>query len=283
MLIGLRGGGGNLGVVVELEVKAYPLQQYHVGDAFFDTTDAVTTIKTVFANLSRMVKEKRLPRYAVVNPMLWPVPGLGLTLICSVLWSGPHDDEFQNFINDVTSLGPAHPALPTLKDSLVTMTPLGLVRKLHTMLAPRVYGHSTTVSLSELTPEFIDQFALCAAKIPRDCIGGVAFHGLSALSPSCSPDAPSSVCPYTEPLFVVEMIGHGANEGAGRTASAWARDSFEKLASVEGTSTKTYTPLTAPDLTNVEAIYGQKLRLLKELKNEYDPTGVFKNAVPMVV
>ncbi|KEY73253.1 hypothetical protein S7711_10085 [Stachybotrys chartarum IBT 7711] len=283
MLVGLRGGGGNLGIVVELVVKAYPLREVRMGNMFFDMSDLAQAISTVLGNLNQLINKGQIPAHCDVHPMLMPIPGLGFVLFCSMTWNGPIDNTYYAILDSVSKLGPAHETLPTIKDSMSVITPLGYAKKMGAILENKAHGEAHARSLTEFTSEANATIATCASEMPEQCNGGIALLVHRSTSPSCSEDALPSVSPYTKPCIVVEFIGQAATEQGGKIAVEWARKSAMKLAKVKGALLNSYLPLAAPDLNSLEGIYGEKLEKLRELKRKYDPQGIFANAIPKLV
>lgn len=99
-------------------------------------------------------------------------------------------------------------------------------------------------------------------------------------SPSCSKDVPDAVLPFRAPQTVLEILGFGQDEESSKETAQWARETRDVIYNSQDAMEGTYLPLTAPEVLDLEKVYGEKWAELKGLKAEHDPDGVFKYAVP---
>ncbi|KAF7553861.1 hypothetical protein G7Z17_g3323 [Cylindrodendrum hubeiense] len=285
MLKGLRGGGANLGVVVELTVKAYPLQDVQAGMLMFDSTDLSKAVTTFLTNYEKLFGEgKNVPSQIYPMPFIFAVPGLGITLCCCVIWNGTATDESRAWVDDVGKLAPLMPGTPEPQTAITTMKALDFSRQLTAMLPPQMLGgRPQSASLTRLTPSAIAGLANVAANMPKSSTGGINMHVVREDCPSCSDNVPDSVCPYREAHIMIELLGVGPDEEIGKEAAEWSMAARNELMGLEEATKKTYIAVTSPECLDVESVYGEKLAELKKLKKEYDPHGFFKNALPRLV
>ncbi|KAH7161847.1 hypothetical protein EDB81DRAFT_683928 [Dactylonectria macrodidyma] len=285
MLKGLRGGGANLGVVVELTVKAYPLQDVQAGMLMYESTNLSKSVTTFFTNYQKLFDGgKKIPSQLYAMPFIFAVPAVGITLCCCIVWNGTATNESRAWIDDVGKLAPLMPGLPEPQVAIAKMRALDFSQHLTAMLPPQILGgRPQSASLTHLSPSVISSLANVAATMPKSSNGGINMHIIRADCPSCLDDVPDSVCPYREPHIMLELLGVGPDEETGKEAAQWSMAARNELMGLEEATKKTYIAVTSPECSDWEGVFGEKLGELKELKKEYDPNGVFKNAIPRLL
>ncbi|KAH6976378.1 hypothetical protein BKA56DRAFT_589542 [Ilyonectria sp. MPI-CAGE-AT-0026] len=281
MLKGLRGGGANLGIVVELTVKAYPLQDVRAGMLMFDSSNLFEAVKTFFTNYAELFGAgKEIPSQLYAMPFIFAVPGLGITLCCCVIWNGVATEESRAWVDSVAKLAPLMPGTPEPQVAVSTTKAVDFARHITAMLPPQITGRTQSASLTHLSPAVIASLANVAAKMPASSNGGINMHVMRQDSPSCSESVPESVCPYREPHVMVEILGVGPDEESAQKSADWSMASRNELMGLEDATKRTYIAVTSPECLDLEGVYGDKLQDLKRLKKIYDPNGVFKNTIP---
>lgn len=282
LLKGLRGGGGSLAIVAELVIKIYPLEELQAGLIVHESSDLHKTVTTFYTNLGKLLDETggRLPRQLHTLPTISPIPGIGIVSGCIVAWKGPADEQFQHWRDRIASLAPLHPALPDAKTIVATTSLYDLQAHLINILPKSVTGRCHTATVTKWTPELIKKVADAAVKMPCKTTGGIHMHMLRIDSPSCLKDAPDAVVPFRTPQTVLEMLGFGQDEESSKETAQWARETRDVIYNSDDAIEGTYLPLTAPEVLDLEKVYGEKWAELRALKAEHDPDGVFKYAVP---
>ncbi|KAJ6782378.1 hypothetical protein PWT90_06468 [Aphanocladium album] len=284
LLKGLRGGGGSLGVVVQLTVKIYPINDIQAGMLVLDSTDIRAAVTTFYTALDRMTAEygARIPRKLHLQPAtVIEMPGLGRVSCVAVIWNGPADDEFREWTTRVAALAPLMPGTPDPLTAVATTTSHDFLAFLDTIVLKKAMGRCHTVSVTGFTPDVIAALAEAAAASPADgLLGGIYMHVVRADNPSCSGNVPDSVLPYRRPHIMLELLGFGKDPEAGKVAAQWALDTRNRLAGFDETMKNTYLPLTAPEFLDLENVYGDDLAVLKKIKAEVDPDNIFRHTVP---
>ncbi|TWU72885.1 hypothetical protein ED733_004143 [Metarhizium rileyi] len=285
LLKGLRGGGGSLAIVVELVIKAYPLNEIQSGMLLHDSTDMRKAISTFFTNFAALLDEHQgeLPSKLTVLPGVLPALGFGPVSGVIIVWNGPVDDESKEWIGRIASLAPLMPGTPGVDAAIMTTTAYGFTQYLNSMLPATVTGRCHTANVSSFTPEVIDNLAESAATIPAGFTGGLNMHMLRANSPSCSGHVPDSVLPCRKPHIMLELLGFGSDEESSNQAAQWALEARNRFVNCKSSTGSTYLPLTAPEFLDLERTYGDKLAELKNIKAEVDPDGVFQHTVPALI
>ncbi|RMJ10908.1 hypothetical protein CDV36_009455 [Fusarium kuroshium] len=285
LLQGLRGGGGSLAIVVELEVKTWPLCEVQAGMLFFESSDIADAVTTFFTNYNNLVNTYRdIPSKLYLMPSIWIYPKVGLSLTCGFIWNGSASDESRLWLERVSKLAPLSPNISDVHSTVMNTNALGFATMVKDMIPAQVLGCCQSADISHFSPEVVNELARIAHAIPRDSSGGVNMHTLRADSPSCRPDdTPDSVLPYRKPHVMLEFLGLGDDESSARGAAAWALDARNRISALPDAEGPTYLPLTAPEFVDLETTFGGHLAELRQLKREYDPAGVFKHTLPKLV
>ncbi|KAM5343337.1 hypothetical protein ACJ41O_014303 [Fusarium nematophilum] len=284
LLKGLRGGGGSLAIVAELEVKTWPLCEVQAGMLFYESSDIAAAVTTFFTNYNNLVnKYKVLPREFYLMPSIWIYPNVGLALTCGFIWNGSAGDESRLWLERVGELAPLAPNVADVHSAVIKTNALGFSAMVKDMIPAQVVGRCQSADVSHFSAEVVAELAKISELIPRDCVGGINIHTLRADSPSCGDDVPDSVVPYRKPHVMLELLGCGSDEASARTSAVWALDARNRIAALPDAESRTYLPLTAPEFVDLEVTFGEHLAELRKLKQEYDPEGVFKHTLPKLV
>jgi hypothetical protein len=250
----------------------------------FDSSDLATCVTTFFNSYNSMcaTHQDKIPSHLSIMPFIFGIPGLGLTMLCGFVWNGLASEESDAWLERLASFAPLVPGMPGPKEAIKPMTPYGYLTMLTSFLPEQVTSRAQTASVVKFSPDVIAALAKQSVRMPKGT-GGLNLHILRAGSPACSGNAPASVCPYREAHTFVEILGFAGDECTAEEAAAWSLETRNLLMESDAACKTTYLPLTAPEFVNLQDIYGDKLEVLKQLKREYDPKGVFKLTLPRLV
>jgi FAD/FMN-containing dehydrogenase len=301
MLKAMRGGGpGNWGVVVEVQVKVYPLSevvsatcarsgmpsdlkrgcadqkatQIQAGALVFDSSDLRATIETYLGNFNKMLATNPIPRPLTVHPLVLNLPS-GKVFLVTFFWSGPATPETGVWQERIASLGPC------VAQDIKSTTPLAQLTAVTGLIPTRSYGCTETVSLRYYSPSAATALADAAAAMPNDPGAGISVHSLETCSPSCQ-DRDDATFLVRQQHYMVEIVGFSIAPETSQVTRSWAAEARETLAAAEGAMEATYFPLTRARMVDLKKIFGKHLDELRELKEELDPKGVFKHAIPQL-
>ncbi|KAM0546005.1 hypothetical protein ACHAPJ_011117 [Fusarium lateritium] len=311
LLKGLRGGGGSIAIVVELEIKTWPLcevslpqfsplydpprvqpnvreaaksEQVQAGRFLYESSDIKATVSKFFTAYNDLLNTyKKLPSELYLLPSVWLYPDVGLVLTCGFVWNGPSSDASRLWVERAAALAPLASNTPDIHSTIVNTSALGFAAMVKDMVPDKVLGRCQTADVSILSPEVVAEVANIANEIPRNSSGGFIVHTLRTDSPSCRPNVPDSVLPYRKPHIMFELLGLGDDEAWATEAAAWSLNARNRLVILPHANAQTYLPLTAPEFVDLDAIFGDNLAELKRLKQEYDPNGFFKHTLPKLV
>lgn len=246
----------------------------------YDTSEVSQTVTQFFTNYAALLSEHGpLPRELYLFPAFWNFPHLGRTMTCSYTWNGPASDESRLWLDRALALAPLHTKMPP--PNVVTTTSLGLLETVSKNIPLTVHGRSQGTSVERWTTEIIAALATVAETMPTDSTAAFHVHTLRPECPSVQKEVPPSVSLYRKAGFFMDILGLAPSEAAGATSAKWALDSRDLIMATEGAGKTTYLAQTSPERTSLVDLYGEeKLRQLMELKNEFDPKGVFCFAVP---
>ncbi|CEJ54980.1 hypothetical protein PMG11_01266 [Penicillium brasilianum] len=271
MLTGIRGGGGSLGVIVEITVKIYPQDQVLAGAIFFKSEDMAAVVKQYNAAYSQ-AKEEGLPSSLHLFQAILNSP-VGKTFSLFFMWSSSDLEEGQRWLSKVSSWSPV--AMSTVQPS--THKDFGAF--VCSTMPKHTYGTIFTISFYDLTPEVLDVIGTHAQKQPDipELLFGV--HELRH-------DAPRE--PNLETVFdnrcahfLIEVIPLASNLETLAEGISWGEEFISALRKTDAGNIipSTYISLTSPKEVDMAKIYGSRYEVLKRIKKQYDPQNVFNNTL----
>lgn len=244
----------------------------------YDSTDITETVTTFFNNYSALFAGSPLPTELYLLPSFWNFPHIGPTMACSYIWTGPASETSKAWLDRATALAPLHTKAPP--PNIVPTTSLGYLEALGKKIPLSVMGRSQGTAIERWTPDVIASFATVASRMPLTSTAAFHVHTLRPECPSLLPSAPPSVCPYRQPSILVDLLGLAATDIAAEDSSKWALEGRDLMMSANGAGKKAYLAQTSPERTDLRGLYGDMLDELVELKEEFDPKGMFCFAVP---
>ncbi|KAH8881166.1 FAD-binding domain-containing protein [Thozetella sp. PMI_491] len=269
MLKCIRGASGNLGVIVEMTIKVYPLREMHFGNIVYASPDSVHDWFNAF---DKMTKETPLPSNFYIIPGVLNIPGIGRTFMALMFWHGPDGEEVQRWRSKFSNLA------PVAKSEMTKSTPLGVATMMTQMLPMNVYGQTATVSLSHYSAEATSIIAKHVDKMP-ECPGiMLAIH--SIWGEGCNnTNHLSSVWRHGEPHMMLEIVGMPVVKDFEEAAVAWAEDFRKELATADSALEGCYVSMSSRKV-DPKLVYGDEFEFLMGMKEKYDPNRVFKHAAP---
>lgn len=223
-----------------------------------------------------------MPTELCLMPFYLIDPQYGPTMAADFIWTGPVTNEYHTWLELVASLAPLMRGELPPWDSMRKTSSKEFV-DLYTQGLPRtVHGNTQAVSITHYSPQVVSILAEMAAALPKGSSGGFNTHTIRRESPACLPVRSNfSVAPYRRPQVIFEILGFGAEEQSAAQCMAWAREFRDRLSKTDAALPASYLALSAPDFVDLEKIYHSgRLAELKQLKEEYDPEGVFKHTLP---
>jgi FAD/FMN-containing dehydrogenase len=266
LLWGLRGGGGNFGVVTAFEYRLHPVPTTIGGPTVFPLDgDVLRRFDELVASapeeLGLLLGLALAPPLPFV-PDEWHLKPVTVVLSC---WTGDAEraDEALGRVADLgTAIGHAvgplpYPVMNTLFDELL---PKGL----------RHYWKS--VFVSQVADATVDLHVEHAARVPTLESGTFFFpvNGAAGRVP-----VGATAFPYRDARYGIGVFGTWSDPSADEQNAAWVREYYEALRphSLNGG----YVNFSAADEQNrVSETYRDNLDRLAQLKQRYDPHNVFR-------
>ncbi|CAG8938456.1 unnamed protein product [Penicillium salamii] len=270
MLTVIRGGGGALGVIVELTIRVYSLTQLLAGFIVYDSQDLPMTIRR-YNDAYRQQKEAGIPKELNLFQSVTHGP-TGKAMGVIFVWASSDFDAGQKWLSKVSSWSP-------VAMSTVAPTTMSVFNESTKTIAPQsAYGKSLTLSLRELTPEVVEVICKHASLQPNSPATIFGMHELRG----CAPQPPlNTLIAHRHPHFVMELLPTVRDADLLDAAVAWAHEFYEDLMKTDPANimASTYLPLTEPGKVNMKGIFGDKYEFLKVMKHRHDPENVFEHAL----
>jgi FAD/FMN-containing dehydrogenase len=253
LLWGLRGGGGNFGVVTEFVYRLHPFNPTVYGG------DLIYKIDNDFFQLYAEALDSA-PDEANIEPFFVPGEDGNMIAILGITWSGDH-------AAGEKALAPllAHPGL--LAGELGPKSYQAIQTQWDGLTAHGGQEYLKSGFLNELTPEVIE--------IMLDFINRGAtsswFQHLGGATSRVAPDATAFV---HRNVALNYGIGYSSRDPAQNEAGiAAVREYYNAL---KPHMVGFYTNLHQDNEKNIWGNYGPNYPRLVELKNQYDPTNLFR-------
>ncbi|KAJ5081478.1 d-lactate dehydrogenase [Penicillium alfredii] len=274
LLEGLRGGGGSLGIVVELRIKLYPAQEMQAGMIVFDPKSLSTTVTTALTNLTRLHETTPVPDNLDLQPIEVNIPDVGNVFGVCFAWFGSSSDQSKEWQEKISSLA------PVMMSTIKTTSLMEYVSEVSSVVPSKVYaGNFQTVNLAGLSvsKSTIEILAKYAETMPPT--GAlICLHYL--YGPSVKGQSLPGVFANRKPHQLVEISGLTATPEVADEGKTWVNQFAECIKKTEGLMEGTYISLTPKEDVDLKKIYGDRFERLLELKREFDPANVFKHTLP---
>jgi FAD/FMN-containing dehydrogenase len=253
LLWGLRGGGGNFGVVTEFVFRLHPFNPTVYGG------DLIYRVDQDFLEFYAELLDTA-PDEANIEPFFVPGEDGGMISIMGVTWGGDHAAG-EKALASMT----AHPGL--LAGELGPQSYQEIQTKWDGLTAHGAQNYLKSGFLNELTPEVIE--------IMVDFVNrGTTSSWFQHLGGATARVAPDATAFAHRKVALNYGIGYASNDPAQNEAGiAAVREYYNALAPHMAGF---YTNLTEDTEKNIWGNYGPNYPRLVELKNQYDPTNLFR-------
>ena len=279
MLWGLRGGGGNFGVVTEFEFRSHPIGPVVVGEAYHRIRDgdAAERVLRFYRDWTAEAPRDLTVWIAIeqVNPdydLLWPAHDGELVAGLLACYAGPSADKGTQIL------------APMLRDrrpdaSRVTTIPMVGLQHLQdgsNAAATGMRSYMKGEMITELTDAAIAGIAGSCQQMPtRNSLFEMGTLG-GAMGDVAETDAAVGLrsAQYLAGFSMMSPIDAGVEEGI-----AWTRSSWKSL--TDASAGGVYLNFSGEDgqdrvLKSLGATAGTKRQSLIALKRKYDPTNFFR-------
>ena len=262
LLWGLRGGGGNFGVVTSFEYRLHPVaSMMYGGRMMFSPADTPEVLK-FFAGFVTDI-----PDELYIDGALAVVPKVGRVMVCDVCYSGP-------LSKAEGVLAPLRRFRKPLQDALAPATYVTLQSSGDAGSAPGRGYYERSGFLRGIEPGLID--ASLAIMDEPNAIGELVYWQHGGAVARVKREATAIWHRDAARSLLVDSDWDDPHDARARdTAMHWAREAWRKL---EPFTDGFYVNTLAGDDPHqrVRATYGGNYPRLVELKGKYDPTNFFR-------
>jgi FAD/FMN-containing dehydrogenase len=267
LLWGLRGGGGNFGVVTSFEFRLHPLGRVLGGIAAHLRDRARDVLKFFRAYGADAPDELTLVAVLMTTPEGHPGVGIG------ACYSGP-TEEAERVIKPLREYG------PPLVDRLAVM-PYTVLQSMMDISAPfGSLNYWKADFMAELSDEAID-LLIEQANAMRSPLSQIHIHQLGGAMRHVAAEA--TAFHRRDAGFLYNLLGLWKDPVDNEVHSSWAKGAFEALRPVsQGGAYVNFLGDDGQD--RVRAAYGPNYQRLADLKRRYDPANLFRlnqNIKPM--
>ncbi|KAF7953061.1 hypothetical protein EAE96_006281 [Botrytis aclada] len=269
LLRAVRGGGGALGIIVELRIKVYPLQKVLAGKIVFQSEDISKTVE-IFNSRFKELSARGLPLQLTVQQSIFP-SSQGQIFVVQFMWASEDIRTGRQLLAHIESLAP-------VSQNEVVFTTISQWMDSNIGLPPGGYGKPLTLNVRSITPETTTVLARNLRRMPGDCLG----FSMQELRGTSTKTDLTAVFGAREPHFMFEILPIVSDMKSLEDANRWGENFLGELkrTNPENTLEGTYISLTRQSELSLSKIYGPNYGNLLELKWMYDPNDVFSLAIP---
>jgi FAD/FMN-containing dehydrogenase len=264
---GLRGGGGNFGVVTAVEFQLHPVANIYGGPMFFELSDAGDILRWYREFIADAPEAfGGFPAFQIAPPLPFiPEDRHGDTFMAFVAcWAGPIEE-------GETVLKPLHDVAPVVAEHVGPMPYPALNAAFDALVPPGLQHYWKANFVTELTDAMIDAHLEHGPDVPV-VNSTVHIYPINGACHRVAPDATAFV--NREANFATVIAGMWPDPAQNEANIKWVRDYYDATAplSEEGGYINF---MAADDQDRIRANYGSNYDRLVQVKREYDPDNLF--------
>ena len=266
---GLRGGGGNFGIVTSFEFQLHPVGPNVLAGLIVFPFDQAKSVITQFARFTETMPDDLsvwlVTRKAPPLPFLAPEVHGKEIVVLALLYAGD-PAEGERLIAPLRGFGTAH------GEQVGVIPYTAWQQAFDPLLTPGARNYWKSHNFTELNDSAIDTIVEFASKLPSpQCEIFIATIGgqTARVAPEATAYSSRDAC------YVLNVHGRWDNPADDERGIAWARAFFAK--SKPFASSGAYINFLTQDETDRTAFaYGPTYQRLVDLKKRYDPTNFFR-------
>ena len=265
---GIKGGGGNFGVVTEFEYQLHDVGPTIFGGAMFWPIERAKEVMKAIVAADRSMPDEYTPLTVLLTappaPFI-PQPLQGTKMIALALcYTGKHEDG-EKLVEPLRALKPAV--------DLVGPMPYTALQTMFDAAAPRgIRAYWKTSYLREVSDGVIGMLVDQASKF-RSPHSQLHFHHLEGAVTRGGAEA--GAFSHRDSPYVLNIVGFWTEPPETESNIAWVRETYDKVRPYS-TGIPYLNFLGAEGADQVKAAYGDNYQKLVELKRKYDPTNLFR-------
>jgi FAD/FMN-containing dehydrogenase len=272
LLWGLRGGGGNFGVVTSFEYQLHAVGPMVLGGALLHPADRARDLLGFYAEWTRSLPEELTTLFAFLTappePFI-PAELQGTPMVAVALCYTGRIDEGEATLRPLREL--AAPAV-----DVVMPMPYTLLQALFDGTSPRgTHAYWKTEYLDELDAAAIDVLATRAAAMTGlSSLTAIQIHHLEGAIRQQPPGG--SAFSHRDPRFVLNIVGNHTDTEPAEPHIRWARETWDAIRA-HSIGDPYLNFLGDEGAERVRAAYdAETFTRLVALKNRFDPSNVFR-------
>jgi len=264
---GLRGGGGNFGVVTSFEYQLHPVKDIFAGIFFFPLERTRDVLEFYRDYVATAPEEMGLfPAFQIAPPLPFiPEQEVGKTF-CAIVscWAGPLDQGEK-------ALEPIRKAAPTVAE-LVTPMPYPALNSAFDALLPPGLQHYWKASFaSELTDGAIEAHVEHGSKVP---VVNSTMH-IYPINGACNRVAPDATAfAYRDATFATVIAGMWPDPADNEKNIQWVKDYYAAL-EPHSAAGGYVNFMAGDDQGRIHDNYKDNYSRLASIKKQYDPGNLF--------
>jgi FAD/FMN-containing dehydrogenase len=266
---GIRGGGGNFGVVTSFEFRAHPVGPEILSGLivhpFADAGSVLRACRDFQESAPDEVTVWTVMRKAPPLPFLPEEVHGTEVLVLAAMYAGDMAD-------GEAALAPLRGIGNPIADVIGPHPFVGWQQAFDPLLTPGARNYWKTHDLRELNDEVIDLALEYVATLP-DPQSEVFFAQVGGAQSRVPDDA--TAYQGRSAAYVMNVHGRWSDASQDETCIAWCRDLWNAMAP-HATGEAYVNFMTEDDGGRVESAYGSSYARLVELKNRYDPGNLFR-------
>ncbi|KAF5568669.1 6-hydroxy-D-nicotine oxidase [Fusarium napiforme] len=274
LLVGIRGGGGSLGVIVELTVKVYPINKILSSMIIYDSSNLSAALTSYTQHYEKLLESGQLPVYLHLQPMIAQMPGQPVSLMIIATWHGHDKEEGRSWIENIAG------AATCVMENTQEITLAEMLENNEKLVTWPSFGRVYTLNCKDLTKKAIEILAKHCVNAP----GGSLIFSYHTLLSAQEPEQ-KSVFGSRARHHMFEIYAILADKDIAKERVQWAAKVKAELQAEDADNILegSYISLGSHEDADVKKIYGKHYETLAALKRKYDPENVFKHSVPRLM
>ena len=248
---------------------------------FFDTSvkGLGQTFTSLMSGFERLRAEGKIPPHLTVVPIIMNNPQTGSFLAFYCLWLNADLVDGRRHLDNIAELG------TVVVNSVSETTLSASTNEAGSFVAPGAWGVELSLRFRELSSTVLALIEKACSKMPVVPNTGIGLHILGSKSPSITEKSyanDSCLNPDARQAhMVLEIYGSSVDQSRMESSVSWAHEFYEELTSSGEVMESSWIPVSKPG-SEPEKLFGEKWQLVKDLKEKYDPEGIFDLAVPIL-
>lgn len=256
---GLRGGGGNFGIVTRFEYRLHPVGKVLAGAVFHPLSNGEVVMR-FYRDFSGNAPDEVISYCALTN-----IPGIGPAISLSVCYSGDDPAEGERLLAPMRQFG------PPLVDLIRLMDYTDLIAMLDPTAPDGRYYDDTAYGIKNLTDAALDAI-LASARESTSPFNSIVIHHVNGAGTRVAPDATAFA--LREPHYAI-VNGAGWEDGPAQPHRDWANVALARMQPFIDIALYVNFMKVGSE-SEIRAAYKGNYARLVTLKNKFDPENVFR-------